>query len=171
MIDSAIRPASPADDGLAYTGRIAGGLRSDLARRRPFYLDDFRQGLDPKVLASILFLFFACLANAIASGSAIAVTPGTLLHRIVGATEMRVNSAHHQAVRHPGPRAIVNAIAPDQVIVEISGQEKKIESFIDLMRPFGIVELVRTGRIAMVRGVVRPANEASSLRKVAGAKA
>ncbi len=49
-------------------------------------------------------------------GHAIAVTPGTLLHRIVGATEMRVNSAHHQAVRHPGPRAIVNAIAPDQVI-------------------------------------------------------
>lgn len=49
-------------------------------------------------------------------GHAIAVTPGTLLHRIVGATEMLVNSAHHQAVRHPGPRAIVNAVAPDQVI-------------------------------------------------------
>ena len=49
-------------------------------------------------------------------GHAIAVTSGTLLHRIVGATEMRVNSAHHQAVRHPGPRAIVNAVAPDQVI-------------------------------------------------------
>ncbi len=38
------------------------------------------------------------------------------------------------------------------MIVEISGQERKIEAFIDLMRPFGIVELVRTGRIAMVRG-------------------
>ncbi len=49
-------------------------------------------------------------------GHAIAVTPGTLLHRIVGATEMHVNSAHHQAVRHPGPNAIVNALAPDQVI-------------------------------------------------------
>jgi len=46
---------------------------------------------------------------------------------------------------------IVN-VAPDDVIVEISGQEKKIEAFIELMRPFGIVELVRTGRIAMVRG-------------------
>ena len=49
-------------------------------------------------------------------------------------------------------------------MVEISGQEKKIEAFIDLMRPFGIVELVRTGRIAMVRGSVaeprrrRPSN-------------
>ncbi len=49
-------------------------------------------------------------------GHAIAVTPNTLLHRIVGTVEMRVNSAHHQAVRHPGPRAIVDATAPDGVI-------------------------------------------------------
>ena len=40
-------------------------------------------------------------------------------------------------------------------MVEIAGQEKKIEAFIDLMRPFGIIELVRTGRIAMVRGIDR----------------
>lgn len=42
-------------------------------------------------------------------------------------------------------------VSPEEVIVEISGQEKKIQAFIELMRPFGIVELVRTGRIAMVR--------------------
>ncbi len=47
-------------------------------------------------------------------------------------------------------------VAKDQVIVEISGQEKKIVAFIDMMRPFGILELARTGRIAMVRGVCRP---------------
>jgi acetolactate synthase-1/3 small subunit len=44
-------------------------------------------------------------------------------------------------------------VAPHEVMIEISGQERKIEAFIDLMRPFGIVELVRTGRIAMVRGL------------------
>ncbi len=43
-------------------------------------------------------------------------------------------------------------VATDGVIVEISGTEKKIEGFIELIRPLGIVELVRTGRIAMVRG-------------------
>ncbi len=46
-------------------------------------------------------------------------------------------------------------VAAEEVIVEISGQERKIEAFIDLMRPFGIIELVRTGRIAMVRGAGR----------------
>ena len=46
-------------------------------------------------------------------------------------------------------------VAPEAVIVEISGQERKLEAFVDLMRPFGIIELVRTGRIAMVRGCQR----------------
>jgi len=43
-------------------------------------------------------------------------------------------------------------VAADMVIIEISGQEKKIEAFVEMMRPFGIIELSRTGRIAMVRG-------------------
>jgi acetolactate synthase-1/3 small subunit len=43
-------------------------------------------------------------------------------------------------------------VGPEEVMIEIAGQERKIEAFIDLMRPFGIKELVRTGRIAMVRG-------------------
>jgi putative glutamine amidotransferase len=48
-------------------------------------------------------------------GHAVAITGGTLLHRIIGADAMRVNSAHHQSVRDPGPFAVVNALAPDQV--------------------------------------------------------
>ncbi len=43
-------------------------------------------------------------------------------------------------------------ISPDSLMIEISGQERKIEAFIELMRPYGIVELARTGRIALVRG-------------------
>ena len=49
-------------------------------------------------------------------------------------------------------RARIVDVAPEMVMIEISGQERKIESFIELMRPFGILELARTGRIAMVRG-------------------
>ncbi|MCA9151178.1 MAG: acetolactate synthase small subunit [Planctomycetales bacterium] len=48
-------------------------------------------------------------------------------------------------------------VGPDEVMIEISGKENKIEAFIDRMRPYGIVELVRTGRIAMVRNTpVKP---------------
>lgn len=43
-------------------------------------------------------------------------------------------------------------VCPEDLMIEISGPERKIEAFIELMRPFGIKELVRTGRIAMVRG-------------------
>ena len=50
------------------------------------------------------------------AGHAVAVTPGSLLHRIVGADTMQVNSAHHQAVATPGPHAAVNATAPDGVV-------------------------------------------------------
>ena len=42
-------------------------------------------------------------------------------------------------------------VGREQLMIEISGQEKKIESFIELMRPYGIAEMVRTGRIALVR--------------------
>ena len=43
-------------------------------------------------------------------------------------------------------------VTADNVVVEMSGTEKKLEGFIEMMRPHGILELVRTGRIAMVRG-------------------
>ena len=43
-------------------------------------------------------------------------------------------------------------VAPESMIIEIAGQEGKVEAFIEMMRPLGIIELARTGRIAMVRG-------------------
>lgn len=53
-------------------------------------------------------------------------------------------------------RGRVVDIGLNTVIVEISGQEQKIEAFIDLMRPYGILELARTGQIALVRGQRTP---------------
>jgi putative glutamine amidotransferase len=49
-------------------------------------------------------------------GHRVAIHAGTLLHQIVAADEMQVNSSHHQAVRDAGPHAVVNALAPDGVI-------------------------------------------------------
>lgn len=42
-------------------------------------------------------------------------------------------------------------VGPEHVMIEISGQETKIEAFIEAVRPFGILEMVRSGRIALSR--------------------
>ena len=49
-------------------------------------------------------------------------------------------------------RAKIVDVAPDSVVVEITGTEDKIESLVELLRPIGIQELVRTGQVAMMRG-------------------
>ncbi len=43
-------------------------------------------------------------------------------------------------------------VSAEHVMIEISGKEQKIESFIEAVRPFGIIEMVRAGRIALLRG-------------------
>jgi len=49
-------------------------------------------------------------------------------------------------------RAKIVDVASDSVIVEITGTEDKVESLIELLRPIGILEMVRTGQVAMTRG-------------------
>ncbi len=56
-------------------------------------------------------------------------------------------------------RGRVVDISADNLMIEISGQERKIEAFIELMRPYGIIELARTGRIALVRGLLGRGSE------------
>ena len=43
-------------------------------------------------------------------------------------------------------------VAKRSVVVEITGEHAKIEAFEQLVRPFGLVEMVRTGEIAVARG-------------------
>ena len=42
-------------------------------------------------------------------------------------------------------------VGPESIMIEMSGRENKVQAFIERMRPYGITELIRTGRIAMVR--------------------
>jgi acetolactate synthase-1/3 small subunit len=49
-------------------------------------------------------------------------------------------------------RARIVDVAADSVIVEVTGTEEKIEGMIELLRPIGIMEMVRTGQVAMTRG-------------------
>ena len=49
-------------------------------------------------------------------------------------------------------RANVVDVAAESLTIEITGLEDKVDSLVQLLRPFGIKEMVRTGRVAMVRG-------------------
>src|SRR3954454_10177767 len=49
-------------------------------------------------------------------------------------------------------RARVVDLGPESIIVETTGTQEKLDGLIDVLRPFGLLELVRTGAVAMQRG-------------------
>ena len=49
-------------------------------------------------------------------------------------------------------RARVVDVAPDSLVIETTGTEEKIEGLLEVLQPYGILELVRTGRVGMLRG-------------------
>ncbi len=49
-------------------------------------------------------------------------------------------------------RGRVVDLASESVIVEVTGSSEKVDNFVELMRPFGIKELARSGAVALVRG-------------------
>ena len=49
-------------------------------------------------------------------------------------------------------RARILDVSPESMIIELTGEESKIENFAELLRPIGIVEMVRAGVVAMERG-------------------
>lgn len=52
-------------------------------------------------------------------------------------------------------RARVVDLAPNSLIIEITGTEEKIRALEEVLQPFGILEMVRTGQVVMTRGVRR----------------
>jgi acetolactate synthase-1/3 small subunit len=58
-------------------------------------------------------------------------------------------------------RANIVDLTPETIIIEVSGDEDKVTSLIELLRGFGLVELARTGRIAITRGPLGPLQKPS----------
>jgi len=59
------------------------------------------------------------------AGHTVRITRGSLLHRVTGAEELPVNSAHHQAVKDLAPGLVVDAVAPDGVIEGIEAPARR----------------------------------------------
>jgi acetolactate synthase-1/3 small subunit len=49
-------------------------------------------------------------------------------------------------------RARIVDVSPKSMIIEVTGDEDKINALTNLLRQFGIKEMVRTGKVAMIRG-------------------
>ena len=53
-------------------------------------------------------------------------------------------------------RARIVDVSPESLVIETTGTEDKIDSLLEVLRPYGVIEMVRTGRVAMVRGLTPP---------------
>jgi acetolactate synthase I/III small subunit len=56
-------------------------------------------------------------------------------------------------------RARIIDVSPESLVIETTGTEDKIDSLLEVLRPYGVIEMVRTGRVAMARGTL-PARSA-----------
>jgi hypothetical protein len=61
-------------------------------------------------------------------------------------------------------------VAKNSLVVELSGPEEKVEALIELLQPYGIKELARTGVIAMSRGTQTAKEEAAEKAAPSGGK-
>ncbi|MFK7989389.1 MAG: HCO3- transporter [Sandaracinaceae bacterium] len=103
---------------LQRTGRLFGGVARDLGRRLPLWMGDWTDGFNTKVVASTLFMFFACLAPAVAFGGLLS----TLTGGQIGAIETVLASVVCGllwSVFAGQPLAIVGATGPNVIFIGI----------------------------------------------------
>ncbi|EIJ79079.1 acetolactate synthase 3 regulatory subunit [Bacillus methanolicus PB1] len=60
-------------------------------------------------------------------------------------------------------RASVIDVSKDSLVIQITGETDKVEAFIELIKPYGIKELARTGTTAFPRGIQRSANSVKTI--------
>lgn len=80
---------SPFNDPLVRTKTPFGGVINDWKRRFPWYLSDFKDGINTQVLAATIFIYFACLSGAIAFGG----LTGDKTKGLIGIPETLIMSA------------------------------------------------------------------------------
>jgi acetolactate synthase I/III small subunit len=66
-------------------------------------------------------------------------------------------------------RARIVDVSPETLVIETTGTEDKIDSLLEVLRPYGVIEMVRTGRVEMARGTSQATAVAPSRGIGAGA--
>jgi acetolactate synthase-1/3 small subunit len=65
-------------------------------------------------------------------------------------------------------RARIVDVGTETLVVEVTGEPSKVEALIEILEPFGILEIMRTGKIVMTRGVVKPRTDLLPAAKTNG---
>jgi acetolactate synthase-1/3 small subunit len=81
-------------------------------------------------------------------------------HRSVGGGDrdraLKIKAADHSPHRGPADRRALQGqggrLRSESLVLRVYGESEKLDSFVALLRPFGIVELVRSGKVLMARG-------------------
>ncbi len=86
------------------------------------------------------------------------VTEEPCVIRETALIKIKANAANRAEVMNIADiyRARIVDVATESLIVEVTGDAEKVNSIADLLKPFGIMEMARTGQLAMTRGVVNP---------------
>lgn len=141
---------------------------SSLFRRRNFNIESLNVGRTDKPEVSRMTIVVDC-----ANGEVDAHKIEANLYKLVNIIDVQDVTSQPTVTRDlalikvkasPNQRAEVNNlaaifrarivdVASDSVIVEITGTEDKVEGMVELLRPLGILEMVRTGQVALTRGV------------------
>jgi acetolactate synthase I/III small subunit len=82
------------------------------------------------------------------------VTADAAIYRELAMVRVTANAAQRSHIMDVVKvfRARVVDVSPDSLVVEITGTEDKIDGLLQVLAPYGVLEIVRTGRVAMRRG-------------------
>ena len=87
------------------------------------------------------------------------LTSTAAVYRDLAMIKVAATQAHRPEIVHLVEvfRARIVDLAPDSLTIEITGAEEKIDGLLEVLRPYGVLEVARTGRVAMARGARLPA--------------
>lgn len=107
--------------------------------------------------ASILEQVRKQLSKVVEVVKVVDVTEDKITARELALIKVRATSATRSEIIEIADifRANIVDVASDSLTIEITGDEEKVDSLLNLLRSFGVKEVARTGRVAMLRGQIQ----------------
>lgn len=139
---------------------------SSLFRRRSFNIDSLTVGEtdDPKVSRMTIVIDASKTSASLVETNLMKTVPVIdvqditnvpMVARELALIKVKVaDSVHRGEIKHISDMFMCKAVdvARDSMILEIIGEEDKIDSLLKVLSDYGVLEVVRTGRVAMTRG-------------------